>query len=132
MRGLAVARRYAVPLLAVGLLVSVVLVLAAADRLTGSEGRHPAGRTMLVGSTLIGNATDSGTDAIETLIDESGKPQIVRIFYPSLPEDWATVNAKVDNLPTMISFKASPQQVLAGGYDHFFTEWFATAPTDRP
>jgi hypothetical protein len=54
----------------------------------------------------------------------------VRVFYPGLPAPWP---GKLDTSgrPMIVSFKASPADVVAGVHDARLDEWFRTAPRDQ-
>ncbi len=54
--------------------------------------------------------------------------EVVRVFYPGLPEPWPGVAPDHD---VVVSFKIDPSEVLSGLHDATMTEWFRSAPTDR-
>jgi len=60
-----------------------------------------------------------------------GQLGAVRVFYPGLPADWATITSNVGTTPVVVSFKAPPNEIVAGLHDSQLRQWFATAPTDR-
>jgi hypothetical protein len=56
--------------------------------------------------------------------------EMVRVFYPGLPQAWP---GKLDTSgrPMVVSFKAAPADVIAGTHDARLRTWFATAPTNQ-
>jgi hypothetical protein len=54
----------------------------------------------------------------------------VRVFYSGLPQAWP---GKLDaaGRPMIISFKATPADVIAGTHDTRLRDWFRTAPVDQ-
>ncbi len=54
--------------------------------------------------------------------------EVVRVFYPGLPEPWPGVAPDRD---LVVSFKIDPLEVRSGLHDATMQEWFRTAPTDR-
>ncbi|MGI9155551.1 MAG: hypothetical protein ACR2FG_02790 [Marmoricola sp.] len=83
------------------------------------------------GATLRPHPGDSGRQALERFQATIGTPQVVRLYSPGLPPGWGDVRRQVGDLPTVISFKADPQEVLAGSVDQQLRHWFAAAPRDR-
>ena len=55
---------------------------------------------------------------------------VVRVFYPGLPDNWPG-RAGAVNRPVVVSFKAPPAQVLSGRYDAELLSWFRAAPQGR-
>jgi len=60
-----------------------------------------------------------------------GQLGAVRVFYPGMPADWSAITANVGTTPVMVSFKAPPNEVVAGLHDAELRQWFAAAPTNR-
>jgi hypothetical protein len=92
-------------------------------------------KTITSSTTLFGVDiwTGDGTtyaQALEREIGYYGPLEIVRTFYTDLPDPWPG-NAGMSGGPVVVSFKALPQEVIAGEYDAFFRDWFAEAPRDR-
>lgn len=56
--------------------------------------------------------------------------EMVRIFYTGLPQEWPG-KLNINGRPMVVSFKATPQEVLAGTHDAYLLKWFQNAPTDQ-
>jgi hypothetical protein len=96
----------------------------------------PAPPSKPIGSTLFGTSlwTGDGSNASSALARETaafGRPDVVRTYYTGMPAAWPG-SAGVSGGPVVVSFKAAPKDVAAGRLDSQFTNWFATAPKDRP
>ena len=85
----------------------------------------------LFGSSIYQNPGESFAQAYQRRVSEFGGLAVDRVFYSGLPVAWPGT-AGYSNGPVVVSFKASPQSVLAGAYDTTLRDWFATAPRGRP
>ena len=88
------------------------------------------------GGTLFGTSlwTGDGSNAAQALTRETtavGRPDIVRTYYQGMPAAWPG-SAGVSGGPVAVSFKAAPKDVMSGRLDGQFSNWFSTAPKDRP
>ena len=68
--------------------------------------------------------------AVEQSDDRYGGLEVVRAFYPGLPSGWQKIPDESD-ASLVVSFKASPTEILSGASDQRLTRWFAAAPLDR-
>lgn len=84
----------------------------------------------LFGSNVYRSGGEDYAQALKRQVSSYGELEIVRAFYPGLPAKWPG-NAGAHGGPVVVSFKAPPQDVLAGKHDALFRNWFATAPRDR-
>jgi hypothetical protein len=98
----------------------------------GGTGKPPVGRPNT--GTLFGASIDqkgrSWDAAVQASDSRYSRLDVVRVFYPGMPNAWPG-RAGVVGRPVVVSFKAPPQQVLAGRYDSELKQWFANAPTGR-
>jgi hypothetical protein len=88
------------------------------------------------GGTLFGTSlwTGDGSNAAQALARETaafGRPDVVRTYYTGMPAAWPG-SAGASGGPVVVSFKAAPKDVASGRLDSQFSNWFATAPKDRP
>lgn len=87
--------------------------------------------------TLFGSAVplrlpgETVADAIKRQRAKFGSLDLIRVFYPGVPDPWSLITAAVGTTPVSVSFKMRPADVLAGQYDGFLTTWFTQAPTTR-
>ena len=93
-----------------------------------TAGSEPATR---FGTTVYKNAGETDRQAFLRIQQTYGRLGAVRLFNPRLPADWATISGNVGTTPVVVSFKAPPEEILAGVHDRELRHWFATAPTDR-
>ncbi len=96
---------------------------------------EPKPPTASKGSTLFGASvyTGDGTSFATALARSNanyGGLKVVRVFFPGMPSAWPGKAGSTGG-PIVVSFKASPQQVVSGSLDGFFRNWFANAPRDR-
>ena len=81
------------------------------------------------GGTVFERSGESYREAfVRTQNTYGGRLGIVRMFFPGLPSSWSSINSQVGDTPLLVSFHASPQQVLVGRYDSQLRAWFADAP----
>lgn len=90
----------------------------------------PSSGTMF-GATVWTDGGQSQSQALAASNARYGKLEIVRVFYPGLPAAWPGT-AGLSGGPVEVSFKALPREILSGSLDSRLSEWFATAPRDRP
>jgi hypothetical protein len=90
---------------------------------------HPSGGTMFGATVWTGDGM-SQSQALAQANSRYGKLEVVRVFYPGLPPAWPGA-AGTSGGPVVVSFKASPKDVLSGSLDSTLGNWFATAPKDR-
>ena len=107
----------------VAVLVAPLAVLAL---LVGCSDDPGAGRTLFGASFQRQDGEDYPAALART--DESLDLQVVRVFYPGLPDDWPGVAPDRD---LVVSFKIDPAEVLDGRHDDRMRTWFAQAPSDR-
>jgi hypothetical protein len=103
---------------------------------TSSSSSAPAPAPAQVGGTLFGTSlwTGDGSNAAQALTRETtafGRPDVVRTYYTGMPAAWPG-SAGVSGGPVVVSFKAAPKDVASGRLDGQFSNWFTTAPRDRP
>lgn len=87
------------------------------------------------GPTLCGVSLElkSGQTHLEALREADaryGRLGMVRDFYTGLPKAWPGRFGS-DTRPTVVSFKMSPRDVIAGKHDRHMESWFKGAPTNR-
>ena len=133
----------------VGASVAIALIAAALAALilshasSGSSGSpassgpvvDPTGEVVNpTGDTLFGASVYRNGRSWPQAVGESnamyGGMEVVRVFYPGLPAAWPGRAGQVDG-PVVVSFKASPVEILSGKDDAYLSNWFATAPRDR-
>ncbi len=86
-------------------------------------------------STLFGTSAEQGpgenwAQAVARRDRDLGRSNVLRVFYPGLPQAWPGRAGQV-NRDVVVSFKADPQQIVAGKHDAQLRSWFAEAPKDR-
>ncbi|QSB15880.1 hypothetical protein JQS43_05985 [Natronosporangium hydrolyticum] len=95
----------------------------------GAPSVPPSGR-IEVGSTVQVNG--GGWPGAYQRADEAyGPVEMFRVFHPGLPPDWPGSAADHAGRTVNVSFKADPEEVLAGEHDAALARWFASLPTDR-
>lgn len=119
-----VPRRRALALASVLLLAAVTLTGCLFDR--GPSGPPEPTRTLFGASfqRQDGEAYDRALARTDDQLDL----QVVRVFYPGLPDAWPGVAPDHD---LVVSFKIDPTEVLAGRHDDAMRDWFQQAPRDR-
>ena len=95
---------------------------------TPTQTQSDSGDTLFGASVYQGSRT--WTDAVNDSNQAYGGMEVVRVFYPGLPSAWPGRAGEVGG-PIVVSFKASPTDVLAGKQDALLSNWFRTAPKDR-
>ena len=112
-------------------LLTGVNVVASAGPSSGSTS-YSAGQAsgMRFGFTTPTSGSMTTGQAVDRQIARYG-PGIIRRYYNRFPASWSTLNQQGHGLPVNVSFKMTPQSVLAGKYDASLTAWFKAAPTDR-
>ena len=121
-RSFALARTLITTLVTV--LVTTVLTLTA---LPGSASAAP----MRFGySTPTDNGRLTTAQAVDRQIANYGNG-VIRRFYSGSPAPWTTINSQSRGLPVFVSFKMTPQSVIAGQHDNTLLTWFRAAPTGR-
>jgi hypothetical protein len=94
------------------------------------------GHDVPVGDTLFGSslglANGGNVNArLHSTDDELGRVPVVRIFNAALPAPWSQREILADRT-VVVSFKARPQDVVAGLHDDRLRDWFETAPGGNP
>ncbi len=90
------------------------------------------GRRADIGGTVFERRGESTRAAFERVRRTyGGKLGAIRVFFPGLPADWSKIRHNYGRTPLVISFKASPADIIAGRLDRRFRSWFAHAPTGR-
>lgn len=94
------------------------------------------GQGVPVGHTQFGSSlglADGGTvnARLHSTDDELGRIPVVRIFNAALPVPWSQREILADR-SVVVSFKARPQDVVAGLHDDRLRDWFETAPGGNP
>jgi hypothetical protein len=95
----------------------------------GDPGGGTDGSGPLFGASVWVSGT-TWQDAVAASDQRYGRLDVVRVFYPGLPEAWPG-RAGVLDRPVVVSFKDDPDHVLSGADDAYLRHWFATAPRDR-
>ncbi len=90
----------------------------------------PPGGETLPGASIEVRSGESWDQAIARADKTYGPLRAVRVFYPGLPANWPGRAGSV-NRTVVVSFKASPRDVIAGKQDSYLRNWFANAPKDR-
>jgi hypothetical protein len=81
----------------------------------------------------------TGADATRTLFGSNAEGlfrssynpiKVQRVFFGGAPGTWGS-GALAAGIPTVVSFKYMPEDVLAGRHDAALRSWFASMPTDR-
>lgn len=93
----------------------------------GTSGRSNS--DTMFGASVY-QAGRSWSDAVAASDQRYGDLEVVRVFYPGMPSAWPGRAGSVDR-PVVVSFKATPSQVLSGRYDAELLSWFRAAPRDR-
>lgn len=92
------------------------------------NGALPEGT--LFGSSMS-NSGGSAADSMREIDKAFGRVPVVRQFSSGLPDSWNSDKMQAMKGRTIsTSFKAKPQQILAGTYDAQLRAWFAAAPAD--
>jgi hypothetical protein len=98
--------------------------LAAVSRLQPATDAAPVARNVEAVSTLFGsNAGGDHRAAYDPI-------KVQRVFFGGAPGRWGS-GALAARIPTVVSFKLAPQEVVAGRHDAMLRAWFASMPTDR-
>ena len=114
------SRRYKRP---IRILASGVLMALSVGHTTTDPGTTQFGASVYAGSS-------SWHSAVERSDDRYGGLEVVRVFYPGMPQPWKSVTSAVDT-SLVVSFKADPTRILSGADDERLKQWFADAPRDR-
>jgi len=106
------------------------------SRLPAGRPVSVATRTATTSHTQFGTTLDlttglSYTTAYQSANTRYGGLDAVRVFFGALPGKWSTSPLSVPAKPVIVSFKARPQDVLAGKLDTYLRNWFATAPRTK-
>jgi hypothetical protein len=56
--------------------------------------------------------------------------KVQRVFFGGAPGRWGSGDLAA-RIPSVVSFKLPPQEVIAGRHDALLRTWFSTMPTDR-
>ena len=81
------------------------------------------------GSSVSRVAGEDYPAAKDRIKKNYGAPGVMRIFNSGLPSSWSSIRANLGtDAPLVVSFKASPSDVLSGKLDDYMTTWFAEAP----
>ncbi|MFL6180979.1 MAG: hypothetical protein ACJ73J_01600 [Actinomycetes bacterium] len=105
------------------LLASGVLMALSVMHSTTGSGTTQFGASVYRGSS-------SWHSAVQRSDDRYGGLEVVRVFYPGMPQPWKNVTSAVDT-SLVVSFKAQPNRILSGADDQRLKQWFADAPRDR-
>lgn len=105
---------------------------------TAGPGGHPGGgqpapvsaNGTLCGASFVPENGESNQQALERHDQLFNGLEVVRIFYPGLPQNWPG-KVNTGTRPMIVSFKASPDTVNSGSLDQRLGEWFRAAPRDR-
>jgi hypothetical protein len=105
-------------------------ITAAVLAVTMAEPVSAAKAPPLCGAAFAPNDGESYQQAFQRTDQTFGGLAMARVFYSGLPQAWP---GKLDTggRPISVSFKAGPQDVLAGVHDKALIRWFKTAPQDR-
>lgn len=75
-------------------------------------------------------AGESYAEALLRVDRVAGGLELVRVFYPGLPQAWTGKLDAAGDRPQAVSFKVPPTEILAGRHDDYLRAWFAGAPRD--
>lgn len=114
------------PVLAVGGAVTLPETAGAAEAVEPADAPATA-----FGSSVWPNPGERNLEAVARLDAAYGEQEVLRVYYGSTPPAWSSVWAAATGKDLAISFKGSPTTILSGSLDDFYSNWFATAPTDR-
>jgi hypothetical protein len=57
---------------------------------------------------------------------------VIRYFMPATLEPWSSLDTKLTDHTSILSWAALPSSINSGSQDTAFTKWLAAAPTDHP
>jgi len=98
---------------------------------TGGGAQNPGrGGTLCAASFATESKGETMRQALARVDGYYGTLELIRIFNSGLPKPWDRM-LDVNGRPVNVSFKADPDQVVAGRFDAELREWFADAPRDR-
>lgn len=95
-----------------------------------APGTGESAESTLFGTNVFRRPGDTFHRALARQRAAYGGLNVVRVFYPGLPAQWPGL-AGASGGPVVVSFKATPGDVLAGRHDAYLERWFASVPTDR-
>jgi carbohydrate binding protein with CBM4/9 domain/glycosyl hydrolase family 26 len=82
------------------------------------------------GSTAQVLGGETYAQALARTTAKYGGMDLQRPYFPGMPAEWSRLTANGKGA-IAVSFKGLPKDVLAGKYDAYLKNWFATAPADR-
>jgi hypothetical protein len=108
------------------IIVVIIVGLIGVKVIEGSHAATPS-------STLFGTTISSASD-LSTKTAQFGHMQIVRVYYPGLPDPdaWSSGLVSLNHSAVNVSFKALPKTILSGADDQALSHFFDTAPTNYP
>ena len=100
------------------------------DETSATADRHGPGARTMFGTTAPREAGEDLADAVDRQDATYGEQRTLRLFFSGLPSSWEYIRSQTGVRPLVLSFKAQPDQVIAGNHDAALRTWFANAPTD--
>lgn len=88
------------------------------------------GRDTLCGASFARDGDESWQDALAREDALFNGLEVVRVFNSGLPRAWPG-EPDPGSRPVIVSFKATPAQILAGQHDAALSRWFAGAPRNK-
>lgn len=105
-------------------------------RSVGAEPPAPTCQGVPSTDTKFGVSLSPGSrppaQALDDLDAAFGEVPVLRVFFTGLPGAWDSPRPQaVKDRDMVVSFKAPPDEVIAGTHDAYLRDWFATAPEDQ-
>ena len=79
----------------------------------------------LYGAAFERNSREGYRHALRRTDATLGKLDVVRVYYRRVPKPWP---GKAAGRDVIVSFRLDPARVLAGDYDDYMRDWFASVP----
>jgi hypothetical protein len=112
--------------------IAVVVSVAAVAALIRDDHGGSTGDGTRLGLSVRLDPGGTSSTALDEVSSSVGEPAVARVFSDTLPPSWQILNAQYPDLPLVVSFKADPEEVVAGKHDRYLRDWFESAPGDRP
>jgi mRNA-degrading endonuclease toxin of MazEF toxin-antitoxin module len=96
---------------------------------------RPSVPDRVLAGTRFGASVDEGRLEYRAALRRSdrryGRLEVVRVFEPFIRDSWSGLVGQIKR-PLLVSFKASPAEVVDGRHDAQLREWFRDAPKSYP
>ena len=89
------------------------------------QGDEAGAQSTLYGAAFARRPGEGYTKALRRTDATLGRLDVVRVFYRRLPKPWP---GKAAGRNVIVSFRLDPRRVLAGDYDDYMRDWFASVP----